>query len=261
LRRSIILLLLLLMVHPAWAHYPQRIISGIPSVTEMLFAVGAGSKVVGVTTNCNYPPEVKKIDKVGGYSLNLEKLSALKPDLIILLEEAQKPEIGKLRDFGLPVLAINARTVAEVMSSLTKLGEVTGNRGRAERLVAGMKSRINAVKPRGIQPRVLVIVGFNPLIVAGGGTFIDDVVKYAGGMNIARNVKGAFPQYSIEMLSQEKPDFIILPEGSMNRTEIKNEIRGRGINSKLIIIDADILTRPGPRVVEAIEKITGAIND
>lgn len=250
----------------ASVQYPQRIVSGIPSVTEMLFAIGAGDKVVGVTTNCNYPPAATKITKVGGYSLNLEKLSALKPDLIILLEEAQRPEIDKLKRFGLPVLAINARTVDEVFSSLIKLGEVTGNKGRAERLVGRMKERINAVKPRGLraileQPRVLVIVGTNPLIVAGGGTFIDDVVKYAGGKNIARNVKGAYPQFSMEMLAKENPDHIILPEGAINRVEIMNELRGRGINSKLVYVNADILTRPGPRVVEAIEKIAGAIND
>ena len=252
-RRSIVLLLIVLAVYPAWANYPQRIISGIPSVTEMLFAVGAGDKVVGVTTNCNYPSAAKKINKIGGFTLNLEKLTSLKPDLIILLAEAQKPEIDKLKKFGLPVLALNARNVNEVLQSLAKLGELTGNKRRAERLVANMKSRINAVKPRGRQRRVLVVVGSDPLIVAGGGTFIDDVVKYAGGVNIARSVKGAYPQYSLEMLVKENPDHIILPEGLL--------FGGRGIKSKRIFINADILTRPGPRVVEAIEKIAGAIND
>ena len=224
----------------------------------MLFAVEAGDKVVGVTTNCNYPSAAKKINKIGGFTLNLEKLTSLKPDLIILLAEAQKPEIDKLKNFGLPVLALNARNVNEVLQSLAKLGELTGNNRRAERLVANMRSRINAVKPRGMkailaQPRVLVVVGCDPLIVAGGGTFIDDVVKYAGGVNIARNVKGAYPQYSLEMLVKENPDHIILPEGLL--------FSGRGIKSKRMFINADILTRPGPRVVEAIEKIAGAIND
>jgi len=257
----LLLTLSLALFLPAWSNYPQRIISGIPSVTEMLFALGLGGRVVGVTTNCNYPPEAKNKEKVGGFTLNLEKIVYLKPDLIIMVEDAQKPEIEKLRKMDLPVLSINPKTVSGVMDSLIQLGKATGEREKAERLVWAMKRRLSAAKPHGLRailnlPKVLVVVGMNPLVVAGGGTFIDDIVKYAGGDNIAEKAKGAYPQFNFESLAQANPDFIIVPKGML----VKDE-RWSWLKAKICYIDADIISRPGPRVVDAVEQIAGFIHD
>ena len=228
--------------------------------------------MVGVTSNCNYPPEAKKKEKIGGFFLNLEKAVSLKPDLIIMLEDAQKRDIEKFKHYGLPVYTINPRKVDEVMNSLIKLGELTGKKRSAERLVADMKEKIAAARPKGIgliftlkRPKVLAVVGNNPLIVVGGGTFIDDIIEYAGGMNIAKEAKAAYPQFSFEKLMQENPDYIIVPEGVIKSDEIKEDSRWQRLaavkNNRILFIDADILSRPGPRVVEAIEEIAKFLHD
>lgn len=252
--------------------FPQRIISGIPSATEMLFALGLGGRVVGVTNNCNFPPEAKAKEKVGGFFLNLEKIKSLNPDLIVLLEDAQQQEVEKLRKFDLPVYAINPHSVAEVMASLASLGDITGATSEARKLIGQMRGRINAVLPEVKsfesilkRPRVLVVVGYNPLIVAGGGNFIDDVVKSAGGQNIAAGSTAAYPQYSFERLLMENPEYIIIPEGVVKKEELIDNRRWNSLKAvqsgRILFIDADVLSRPGPRVVEAIEKIAGFIHE
>ena len=143
----------------------------MPSVTEMLYALDLGDRVVGVTTNCNYPPQARKKEKVGGFSLNLEKVVSLKPDLIILVGDAQKREIDKFRNYGLKVYTINPRTVAGVMDSLREIGKLTGKERRAETVIAAMKRRLAAVQPAGLglklvlnkRPKVLAVVGNNVL--------------------------------------------------------------------------------------------------
>ncbi|MGB9613388.1 MAG: ABC transporter substrate-binding protein [Candidatus Margulisiibacteriota bacterium] len=248
--------------------YPQRIISGMPSITEMLFALGLEDRIVGVTANCNYPPEALKKEKIGGFFLNLEKIVSLKPDLVVMLEDTQKQDIKRLKDYGLPVYTINPHTVVEVMDSLVKLGEVTGKRKEAKILIKQMKNRIASVQPKGTssleRPRVLVIVGYRPLIVAGAGTFIDDIIKYAGGENIAQDAKASYPQYSFERLIKEDPEYMIIPEGVVEKEEIARDSRWQSLQAvrgnKILFINADILSRPGPRLVEAIEKIADFIH-
>ncbi len=240
----------------------------MPSITEMLFALDLEDRIVGVTTNCDYPPEALKKEKIGGFFLNLEKVVSLKPDLLVMLEGAQKRDIKKFKDFGLPVYTINPETVIGVMGAMVELGEVTGTKEKAEEVVGEMKKRILSVeaKVRELPPeKVLIIVGYKPLIVVGGGNFIDDVLRYAGAENIAGKAKAAYPQYSFENLLDDNPDHIIIPEGVVERKEIEADRRWQSLeairNGRILFIDADVLSRPGPRVVEAIEEIAGFIHE
>jgi iron complex transport system substrate-binding protein len=251
-----------------YADTSQRIISGMPSITEMLFALELDDRIVGVTTNCNYPPEALKKEKVGGFFLNLEKIVSLKPDLIVMLEDAQKRDIQKLKDFGLPVYTVNPNTVIEVMGTLVELGEVTGTEKKAGAVVEEMKRRILAVESKVkdlSQNKVLVIVGYQPLIVVGGESFIDDVLRCAQAENIAGQAKAAYPQYSFEKLLDNNPDYIIIPEGVVERKEIEADSRWQSLeavkNGQILFINADVLSRPGPRVVEAIEEIAEFIHE
>jgi len=243
----------------------------MPSITEMLYALNLENKIVGVTTNCNYPRYAKNKEKVGGFFLNLEKIVSLKPDLIVMLEDAQKVDIEKLKERGLPVYTINPHTVDEVMGSLLELGKVTGREKEAQKLAREMRLKISAVRPKifGIEfilrrPRVLVVVGYNPLIVAGGGTFIDDVVKCAGGRNISASSAVAYPQFSFEALLNENPDYIILADDILKPKDFRADRRWQGLEAvkqgRVLFIDADILSRPGPRVVLAIEEIAEFIH-
>jgi iron complex transport system substrate-binding protein len=267
----ILIVFRLLAVYPesfAQEKYPQRIISGIPSITEMLFALGLEDRVVGVTTNCNYPPQALKKEKVGGFFLNLEKIVSLKPDLVVLLEDAQKPEIKKLRDCGLPVYTINPHTVEGVMGALLELGKITGKEKEAAKLVQGMKKRINALpSPPPFfriflkKPRVLIIVGSQPLIVAGRGTYLDDLLRCAGAENVVKT-GASYPQYSLEELWGENPDYLIIPKGIIREEEL-NDPRFQKLEAvkrkRILFIDNDLLSRPGPRMVEALEQIANFI--
>ncbi len=256
-------ILFLLLAAPLAGASPQRIVSGIPSATEMLFALGLGDQVVGVTTNCNYPPEAQNKPKVGGFTLNLERVVALKPDLVVLQADAQPREIERCRKMKLPVLALEARSIDGVIVALRQLGNATGRDRAAAELIGTMHRRLSAVTPRlwGLQlvlqrPRVLAVVGWEPLIVAGGGTFIDDILRRAGAENIAAGARGAYPQFSREQLLNIRPDYIIVPEGTVRR----GELEGAG-KWAVLYVDRDIISRPGPRVVEAVETIARFINE
>lgn len=263
-----VIILILLFATAACAEYPQRIISGMPSITEMLYALSLEARVVGVTSNCNYPPEVKGKEKVGGFFMNLEKVVSLKPDLIIMLEDAQKRDVKKYQDFGLPVYPISPRTVLEVMGTLVELGEVTGAKEEAAAAVSEIKKRLLTVEARVKDmplEKVLVIVGYKPLIVVGGDNFIDDILRYAGAANIAGKAKAAYPQYSFELLLKQDPDHIIITQGIVGKKEIVGNRRWRSLsavkNGRILFIDADVLSRPGPRVVEAVEQIAEFIHE
>src|SRR3989339_1409147 len=116
---------------------PHRIVSCIPSATEMLFAIGAESQVIGVTLNCNYPPEARKKDKVGGFDINLEKVASLKPDLVVMHAGAQVKDIAKLKKYGLPVYTMEPKTVEQVVSAIKRLGFAIGRAESAEALAPG----------------------------------------------------------------------------------------------------------------------------
>jgi len=247
---------------------PKKIISGIPSVTEILFALGAGGQVIGVTTNCNYPPPAKNKIKVGDFFLNVEKIVALKPDLVVLLEEAQKTDVQRLKSFGLNVFTINPHSLDELAQSYIILGEKVGRRWQGEQLAAQLRRQAGRYKPRAFsldfvlrRPRLLIVVGYRPLIVVGGGSFIDDIIKAAGAENIAGEARMAYPEYSFEKLLQIDPDFIVLP----NNIGVNNDPRWQLLSAvkknRILMIDPDILSRPGPRVVLAIEKIARFIRE
>ena len=256
---------------------PQRIISGMPAITEMLYALDLEDQIIAVTTNCNYPTEVKKKEKIGGFFLNLEKIVSLKPDLMVLSASAQKKDIKIFGKFGLLVKPVDPQSVEEVMKTLLELGKVTGKDKEAQDLVKQLKQRLVEVKKTikkhkplladvlklwGSQPKerkALVIVGLDPLIVAGGGTFVDDILKKSGVENLAKKAKAAYPQYSIEMLVQENPQYLIIADNLMSEEKIKKDPRWSSLHAirdnRVLFINADILSRPGPRVVEAIETI------
>jgi iron complex transport system substrate-binding protein len=258
----------LLLGFPARADYPQRIVSGMPSVTEMLYALDLEDQIVGVTSNCNYPPEVSEKEKVGDFFLNLEKVVSLKPDLVIMIEDAQRRDIKKFKDYGLEVYTIHPKTVVEVMSAFLEIGKITGRKARAEQITDRMVKRILTIEAKVKDlPRVKVIaiVGLNPLVVVGGGNFINDILRYAGARNIAENAKAAYPQYSYESLVEKEPEYIIIASGNMTREQLQQDSRLRSLNAvkydRIIYVDEDVLSRPGPRVVEAIKTIAEFIHE
>lgn len=244
---------------------PERIISCMPSVTEMLYALDAEDRIVGVTEHDNYPDGVMSKEKVGRDRMNLEKVVALKPDLIVMYGGAQGPDIKRFRSLGLPVFVVDPDTVRGVMYSLTLLGEAVNRPHVAYSLTERMNRKLNWVLARvknskKMRPTVFLEVWHKPLITAGGGTFLNDVIEKAGGKNIAKGAAGKYPEFSFEKLLAADPDVIIIPKQNVKSPEqIYNDGRWNKLqavrNKRVLFIDADIISRPGPRIIKAVEEI------
>jgi iron complex transport system substrate-binding protein len=251
---------------------PQRIVSVAPSVTEALFALGLGDRVVGVSSYCEFPPEALKKEKVGGYiNPSLEKIVALRPDLVIGIAEGDlKTFVDKLASLKIPVYITNPRNVSAVLTSIQNIGKVTFSSRAAEKITQMMKARIQAVEAR-VQgrplPRVLPVLNFDPLMSAGRGTFVDDLIRLAGGRNVAEKAKGKYPRLSVEEVFAQDPEVIIL--GSMKSQDAMTEGRqwweqwktlSAVRQGRIYVLDADPIYRPSPRIVDGLEEVAKAIH-
>ncbi len=196
----------------------MRIVSLAPSVTETLFALGAGPDVVGVSQYCDYPPEVLKLPKVGTFlTPNLEAIIALRPTLIIGLNlSSDQRELRALKSMGLQVVLARDQSFDEIELSIRKLGDATGHRTEATQLIARIDSQVGAVrKVVADQPpvRVLMLVGHQPLVAVGRGTFLDDLLRLARADNIADLSGEQWPQLSFEYIIAMRPEVIL--DGTM----------------------------------------------
>lgn len=245
---------------------PRRIISTAPATTEILFALGLGDKVVGVTTFCNYPEEAKTKEKIGDFqSPNIEKVLALKPDLVIATGGVQREFIERLEKLGIPVYVSYPHNLDEVLSSIYKIGIITGADKKAKDLVFNLKLRIAKVVKKvsnvKTKPKVFFELWHEPLMSAGPGSFVDDLIRKAGGINIAGDAKTAYPIFSLEQLVKEDPDVIIGAESSMGASPLEISKRPgwetlKAVkNQKVFTINDDIVFRSGPRLVIALEII------
>ncbi len=250
---------------------PQRIISLAPSITEMLFALKLGDRVVGVTSYCDFPDEAKAKEKVGDtIKPNLERLIALKPDLVLISTASQLEKITQQLDqLGIPVFVTSPQSVAGVLTSLRKIGELTGASPQAEALAAEMQTRITAVQRQATTnsaPRVLYILQLSPLITAGKDTFINDLINQAGGHSISGEETTDYPQFSREAVIARAPEVIIIPASHgaelVNIEAIKQAFGTTPAikNNRLVRINPDLVSRPGPRIVEGLEALRAGIH-
>lgn len=261
-------------VSPERASFHPRIISLAPHITETLFALGLEKNIIGRTSGCDYPPAAKKIEQVATFSGqgNLERILLLKPDLILSTGLEQEPLEEKLKSLGLRVVVISPRSLNEVISGILEIGELADRRQQARELAAEIKRRVNKIRaqaaaiPREKRPKVFVEIWSDPLMTAGPGSFVDELITLAGGRNIAYDTARPYSQFSPELVIQRDPDFILL--GYMQAKNDPELIRRRmgwqdiqAVKSGRIIaeINPDLFLRPGPRLVEGLEKIQARI--
>lgn len=239
---------------------PQRIVSTAPSVTEVLFALGLGRRVVGVSDADDYPPEgLRGKARVGGVILNAERILTLRPDLVVGVAGLQQGQLERLIRLGLPVLAVEARSLEETFAQVHLLGRVTGRAPAAEQLVAGLRTRTAEVMRR-VQgragPRVYVEIWDQPLQTAGAGTFIHDLVRRAGGRNLFADLRG-WPQVAPEAVILRDPEVILLTYPGRRRLVVRpgwarvSAVRAGRVHE----VDASLISRPGPRLVDGLEQI------
>jgi ABC-type hemin transport system substrate-binding protein len=249
---------------------PQRIISLSPATTEVLFALGAGDRIVGVTSFCDHPAEAKKKAKIGGMSNpSLESIVALRPDLVVLTTDGNPQEAeARLRSMKLRTYVWTARTLADLPGGIRGLAQALelGEQGQAlasgiERSLNSYRVRTDASASHGRRTRVLYIVWPEPLLVAGPGTAIHDAIMLLGMENTAAAAGTSYPRYSIEAVIREAPDVLCIGKGSgMDMRTVSEGILKKlrnvpAVKNGRICYVSDSLYRLGPRVVAGIEEL------
>lgn len=256
----------------ALAAPPQRIVSLAPNLTEILYDIGLGGRVVAVTDFCDYPAEVRDKPKIGGFSTpSLEAVVAMKPDVVVMTRDGNPPEFRKkLERLGIRTHVFEVRRLGDLPRGIRELGEALGSADaakrradRIERLLRQYEARAKRKAHPGIRS-VLFIVQPEPPIVAGPGTLIDDSFRLLGLRNVASGAAAEYPRYSIEMIIAGAPDMILM--GLMGKgTPGDAELQAKGLFKKLENLEAmkkgrvcytsDIVFRLGPRIVDGIREI------
>ncbi len=241
---------------------PQRIISLAPSNTEILFALGLGDKVVGVTNYCDYPPEALNKTKVGEYANpDIEKIVALNPDLILAGYGNPIEVVYTLAGLGLTVFGIKTTGLDDLLNDIRRVGEITEKAVEAQALTSAMESRIQAVTNQTEEseqrPRVFYIVWGgegSALWTAGSGTFINELIEKAGGVNICQNITG-YAEISLENVLASDPEIIITSELSYDWAQNATELASTNASQsgRIYTCDDNLVQRPGPRLVEGLE--------
>ncbi len=238
---------------------PQRIISLAPSNTEILFALGLGDKVVGVTDWCDYPPEAFEKEKVGSYDTpDIEKIVALNPDLILVAHGTTMDIINNLVGLGLTVFGIKTTDLDDLLNDIRRVGEITDKELEAQALTSEMESRIESVTDETLElehrPRIFYIVWHDPLWTAGSGTFIHELIEMGGGVNICQDTTG-YPTISIEEVIARDPEIIISSQWSYDWAINASELASTNASQtgRIFTCDDDLVQRPGPRLVEGLE--------
>lgn len=262
------------------ARRPERIVSLAPSTTELLHAVGTGDQIVGGTNLDNYPPEARAHASIGGMSpksINLETVVSLRPDLVLATAGVQEPVIGSLERLGLTVVALEAKDMAGVAQNIRMTGRLTGHTVEANRLADRFVDRVDAVARRVAarttpRPRVLYLVRVEPLMTAGPGTFIGQMIEAAGGTNVFGDVTPRFPRPSEEEILGRAPEIILTAFGAMNLGKSDDEASRQRLRSRpgwsqipairdnrIEFLDEDLITRAGPRLIDGLEAVAQAL--
>jgi iron complex transport system substrate-binding protein len=250
---------------------PGRIVSLVPGVTEILFAIGAEDRLVGVTDFCNYPPEARRKPSVGGMlTPSLETMVALRPDLVVATPSGNRAEtVAQLERLRIPVYLVNPAGVADVLRMIEGLGEISGRREAARQLVHARKVRIKAVAERVAarpRPRVLYVLWPDPLIVPARGAVVTELIQLAGGESVTAGAGDGYPRYSVEAAVAHAPDVILLARHSVGVGPVSLEQWDRFTSLPAIragrvhAVDGDLFHRQGVRIAEAIEELARLIH-
>ncbi len=238
---------------------PQRIISLAPSNTEILFALGLGGKVVGVTDWCDYPPEALNKTKVGGYiNPDIEAILALNPDLVLVAHGTPMGIINSMIEAGLTVFGIKTTDLNDLVNDIRRIAEITDKEIEAQALTAQMVNQIEAVTniTSGLEqrPKVFYLVWYDPLFTVGSGEFIHELIEKAGGVNIFGNLTG-WPVVSLEEILARDPEIIITSQWAygwaLNSTELASTNASQ--EGRIYTCDDNLVQRPGPRLPKGLQ--------
>lgn len=271
LKRSIICVIIFFSTFQTFASENKnlRIISLAPATTEILFALGLDEEIVGVSSFCNYPGKARAKEKVGSFSRpNIEKIIALKPDMIFCTGLEQNIAVAQLRRLKFKVFVSDPVHKAELFESIRQIGILVGKPTQAETLINNMRSAIEEVEneisriPEYKKPKVFIELWHDPLMTAGKGSYLDELLRLAGGVNIAGDTVRPYSYFSAEQVIKRNPDCIIITymSGLNPVSDIERRTGWSGISAvknKRVYndINPDLLLRPGPRLPDGLKKL------
>jgi len=249
---------------------PQRIVSVASSTTEILFAVGAGSQVVGVDNYSDYPAQVKDLAQVGSFTLNAEVIMSLKPDLIVCGDLVPRGQLDTLASQGIPYFIFATRTVEGMLNDLTLAGGLTGHLLEAQSLVKSLQTKIDSVTNKTLASNVtkpMTYVEYYPYFTFGPGSFGDDMIRLAGGTNVAANTSSEYPLLTREFIIAQNPKVIVYTVGPMTQTTTSDFAERKGWSNiyavshdKIYSMDDNLISRYGPRLVDGLEQLAAIIH-
>lgn len=255
---------------------PRRVVSLAPTNTELAFALGAGDRLVGVTTFCNYPAAAIKLPKVGGFAartISIEAIVALKPDLVLTGDRDHKAVIQALEGIGVPVAAVQPRDWAGIQTAIRLFGHLFETTDEAERLIATSVDRLRVVAakveplPLAHRAKVFWMVFDEPMFSAGPRSLVGEAITMAGGINLFADLADEYPQISAEAVIARDPQVIIGPLSLRQRALSQEALRARpgwaGVaavkTGRIVILPDEPVTRAGPRFVEGVEMVARAL--
>jgi iron complex transport system substrate-binding protein len=251
---------------------PSRIVSLAPNITEIVFALGEGDRLVGVTRYSDYPDAAKQIQKVGSYvHLDLERIVSLAPDLCLAIKDGNPREaVSRLESLGIPVYAVDPRNLESVLEALQRIGGLLGAEDKAHGIVQGIRQRIQKVESQvrrvNHRPRVFFQIGVSPIVSVGTHTFIHELIVQAGGINVAEGPT-PYPRFSREQVLGLSPDIVIIT--SMARSAVFSKVKAEWQqwkdmpavrNDRVFVQESNLFDRPSPRLVDALEVLVRLIH-
>ncbi len=244
----------------------ERAVSLAPNLTEIAFAVGSGDRLIGVTSFCDYPFEARKIQKIGDtLNPNIENIVALKPQIVLVSTASQIENFTKILDRQqIAYFVTNPNTLEDIYKSIFRIGKIFGQDDKANEIVNELKKRVASVESRantGKNTKVFLQISNESLYTIGKESFLTDLIRRAGGVSVTEAVATAYPKISLETALAYQPEVIILSDSEDNREPnavFKNSPAVK--NGKVFKINADLLSRPGPRIVDGLEQIAKVLH-
>ena len=246
--------------------HPQRVVCLAPSLTETVYALGLGDVVVGVTDFTDYPPAARTKPSVGGLdNASVEKIVSLHPDLVLSLGVINREEtVDEVERVGIPVFVVNPQGLHGILASIQHVGDALNRSDEARRLIIHLEEQrrsISARVERLARPKVLVVIWYDPVVTAGSGSYITDVIFGAGGQSATADLAQPWPQISLEEVVRRAPDFLLLVRGAHGGITEQDLAAHAGwdrliaVRNHHIIYMDERLFRPSPVVFDALESL------
>ncbi|HSL92634.1 MAG TPA: cobalamin-binding protein [Candidatus Limnocylindrales bacterium] len=247
---------------------PRRLVSLAPSLTEIVFLLGQEKKLVGVTRYCNYPAQARALPRIGGIAdPDIERIVAAAPDLVLCTTDGNpKEKVRAIEEMGIPCFAVSPQDLSGIYSAIERIGALLGVPDKARSEAGALRARATraSLAFEGSGPKVLFVLSTSPVIAAGKGTFLDELIRRTGAVNDAAAYAGRYPRLSTEDLLKAAPDLVFVAAMAGVEKFSPEVTRWKEVpafrDGEIVTLDGDLVTRPGPRMVAALEEVSRAVS-